>query len=65
MFIGLAFAIFINGQAVQDYAAFPSEAECLKASAELESKLSRDKKVAGYILQCVSADDLKKPGVAV
>lgn len=63
MFIGIVFVILIGGQAVQDYAAFPTEAECVKASAELEKHIVLDKKVAGYTIQCLSLDSLKKPGL--
>ena len=62
MFIALVFVIFVDGQAVQDYAAAPSEAECVKMNRELEKQLKGDKRIAGYHQDCIAVKDLKKPG---
>lgn len=63
MWIAIVFVIFVNGQAVQDYAAVPTEKECQKLNADLEKTLAKEKQVAGYYTECVNVDDLKKPGV--
>jgi len=65
MFIAIVFVIFIDGQAAQDYAAFPSEQECVKANADMDKMLAKDKRVAGWTNSCTNVSDLKKPGQKV
>lgn len=65
MFIAMVFVIFVNGQAVQDYAAVPTEKECRKMNEELEKTLAKNKDVAGHTTECVNVSDLKKPGQKV
>jgi hypothetical protein len=63
MFIAIVLVIFIDGQTAQDFAAFPSQQECVKANADMDKALAVNKKVAGWTNSCVNVSDLKKPGV--